>query len=177
MTDLFIIVLLLWAAFSGWRAGFIKEVISTIGFFAGLLVAATCYRTLGEYLTVDGSETNMFTSILAFFLLWIIVPIALGMAANLLTAAIKGMCLGLPNSLLGALVGVIKYVVLISCVLNVMESLHIMNTSRAGESHLYEPVKGIVGFFLSSDSTTVAPAADDALRADTVWVDVSQKHE
>ena len=73
--------------------------------------------------------------------------------------------------------GVIKYVVLISCVLNVMESLHIMNTSKAGESHLYEPVKGIVGFFLSSDSTTVDPAADDALRADTVWVDVSQKHE
>ena len=65
-------------------------------------MAATCYRTLGEYLTVDGSETNMFTSILAFFLLWVIVPIALGMAANLLTAAIKGMCLGLPNSLLGA---------------------------------------------------------------------------
>ncbi|MBR4936637.1 MAG: CvpA family protein, partial [Bacteroidaceae bacterium] len=104
MIDLFLIVLLLWSLFSGWRNGFIKEVVSTVGFLVGLFVAATCYTTLGEYLAVNGSETNQVTSIIAFFILWIIVPIALGFAANVLTRAIKGMQLGIPNSLLGAVI-------------------------------------------------------------------------
>ena len=127
MIDLFILVLMIWAAFNGWRNGFIKEVVSSVGFLAGLLIAATCYSTFGEYLAVTGTESNMFTSVVAFFLLWIVVPIVLGLVANILTKALKGMQLGLPNSILGALVSLVKYVVLISCVLNVMQALHILN--------------------------------------------------
>ena len=104
MLDIFIIVVLLWALFSGWRAGFIKEVASMVGALVGLLVAATCYSSFGEYLAVNGSETNMVTSVIAFFLLWIFVPIVLGYVANVLTKSLKGMKLGMPNSILGALV-------------------------------------------------------------------------
>ena len=50
MVDIFIIVVLVWALFSGWRAGFLKEVTSGIGVLVGLLVAATCYSTFGKYL-------------------------------------------------------------------------------------------------------------------------------
>ena len=42
MIDIFIIVVLLWALFSGWRSGFVKEVTSLIGALVGLLIAATC---------------------------------------------------------------------------------------------------------------------------------------
>ena len=67
MIDIFIIVVLLWALFSGWRSGFVKEVTSLIGALVGLLIAATCYSAFGEYLAVNGSETNMVTSVIAFF--------------------------------------------------------------------------------------------------------------
>ena len=77
MIDIFILILLLSAAFSGWRSGFLKEVVSTVGFLVGLFVEATRYKTFGQYLAVNGSEANMLTSIIAFLLLWVIVPIVL----------------------------------------------------------------------------------------------------
>ena len=107
--DIFIIAILLWAGFNGWKKGLLKELISMGGFLLGLLIAATCYSTLGEYLTVNGSQVNMLTSIVAFLILWIIVPIALGFVATMLTKTLKGMKLGTPNSILGLLVSILKY--------------------------------------------------------------------
>lgn len=174
MIDIFIIIILIWALFNGWSNGFVKELVSTVGILVGLLIAATCYSTLGEYLAVNGTETNMVTSIIAFLLLWIVVPIVLGLVANLLTKALKGMQLGTPNSILGAIVSLIKYGVLMSCVLNVMEALGIMNQEKAAESTLVTPVTKVVSSFFPEDTTTVS---DDAMqtKSDTVWVDVSQK--
>lgn len=177
MIDIFIIVLLLWAAYNGWRAGFLKEVVSAVGFLVGLLVAATCYTSFGEYLAVNGSETNMFTSLMAFFILWIIVPIVLGFVANVLTRALKGMQLGMPNSMLGAAVSIVKYLVLMSCVLNVMEGLHIMNNEKKGESYLYEPVVGVLQLVFPADTTQVAPADEFPVKNDTVWVNMRRNQE
>lgn len=174
MIDLFLIVLLIWSLFSGWRNGLIKEVVSTVGFLVGLFVAATCYSTLGEYLSVDGSETNQVTSIIAFFILWIIIPIALGFAANLLTRALKGMQLGIPNSLLGAVVSFVKFLILISCVLNVMSALNILDEAKRKESALFDPVCNVVRSFLPEDGTIGTLSSDlDTATGDTIWVEMS----
>ena len=175
MIDLFILVLMIWAAFNGWRNGFIKEVVSSVGFLAGLLIAATCYSTFGEYLAVTGTESNMFTSVVAFFLLWIVVPIVLGLVANILTKALKGMQLGLPNSILGALVSLVKYVVLISCVLNVMQALHILNEEKTEDSNLYAPVTGVLQWLWENHGTLMPADEADTLKNDTVWVDMTNR--
>ncbi len=173
MIDIFIVVLLGWAAFSGWRNGFVKELLSSAGFLVGLLVAATCYSYLGKYLAVDGTESNMMTSVIAFFLLWIIVPITLGLVANVLTKAVKGMRLGMPNSMLGAAVSFLKFFLLLSCVLNVMEALHIMNAEKTASSRLYRPVtESLRLFFPSQDGDA---AQDEGTKSDTVWVDMTKK--
>ena len=174
MIDLFLIVLLLWSLFSGWRNGFIKEVVSTEGFLVGLFVAATCYTTLGEYLAVNGSETNQVTSIIAFFILWIIVPIALGFAANVLTRAIKGMQLGIPNSLLGAVISFVKFLILISCVLNVMEALNILDETKRKDSALFSPVCNVVKMLLpESEHLKQFTPEDNSAESDTFWVEMN----
>ena len=66
MLDIFLLIVLLWAIYDGWHDGFVKQLASAVGFLLGLFVAATFYSTLGEYLTVDGSQTNMMTSVVAF---------------------------------------------------------------------------------------------------------------
>lgn len=175
MIDIFIIVLMLWALYSGWRAGFIKELVSGLGILIGLLVAALCYSAFGKYLLVEGTETNMVTSIIAFFLLWIAVPIVLGFVANLLTKALKGMALGMPNSILGAGVSLLKFLILISCVLNVMDGLHIMNQDKVQDSKLYKPVTGALRVFFPADSTQTDSAADKEEKPDTVWIDMRKK--
>ena len=170
--DIFLIVLLLWSAYSGWKQGFLKEVVSALGFLVGLLIAATCYSQLGTYLTMAGSQLGMLTNVVAFLLLWIIVPIVLGFAANMLTKALKGMRLGLPNSLLGALVSIAKFLILISCVLNVMSGLHILDEEKTRDSRLYEPTRGLLSILFSHADITNAPVSqEDTLQNDTLWVE------
>ena len=144
--DIFIGIVLLFALVRGMMNGLIKEIASTIGFLLGLLVAATCYETLGEYLTVDGSEVNMFTSIVAFLLLWIIVPIIFGLIATLITKALNLTALGVINRILGGVLSMAKFVILLSCVLNVMVSLNILNSERTEGSVLLDPVQYITKF-------------------------------
>lgn len=177
--DIFLIVLLLWSAYSGWRQGFLKEIVSALGFLVGLLIAATCYSQLGEYLTKAGSQMGALTNVVAFLLLWIIVPIVLGFVANMLTKALKGMKLGLPNSLLGAAVSIVKFAVLISCVLNVMAGLRILDEEKTKGSHLYEPARGMLSLLFSHADfgSGLNAQQEDTQQADTLWVDFNKSEE
>ena len=153
---------MVFALVRGMMNGFIKEIASTIGFLLGLLVAATCYETLGEYLTVDGSEVNMFTSIVAFLLLWIIVPIIFGLLATLITKLLNLTGLGIINRLLGGVLSMAKYLVLLSCVLNVMVSLNILNNERTEGSVMLEPVQFITKFAMERASDYVPEVIEKA---------------
>lgn len=180
MLDIFIIVVAVWAIFSGWRNGLLKELASGFGFLVGLFIAASCYSSFGKYLAVNGTEGNMMTSIVAFFILWVVVPIALGLAANLLTKVLNRLHLGALNRAAGSLVSLVKFTVLISCILSVMDSIGILNEKRTAESSFYLPIKGVV-------SSVIDAVIDDEVRpmqqvdgpatttGDTLWVDVPQK--
>ena len=167
--DIFIIIVLVWAGYSGWRNGFLKEIISTAGLFIGLLVAALLYNVLDDYLAVEGSQVNAVTSVVAFFILWIIVPIVLGFVATQLTKALKGMQLGLPNSLLGLAVSVIKYLVLMSCVFNMLTALTLMNEERTKNSRLYKPVNSV----LSVAFNGIKAEYEERTKPDTIWINVN----
>ena len=168
--DIFIIAILLWAGFNGWKKGLLKELISMGGFLLGLLIAATCYSTLGEYLAVNGSQVNMLTSLIAFLILWIIVPIALGFVATMLTKTLKGMQLGTPNSILGLLVSVLKYGLLLSCLLSAMNALGLLSQEKIAGSHLYKPTTSIVSSIFEHGITQSDDKQDQ--KADTTWVDM-----
>ncbi len=178
MLDIFILVVLAWAVLSGWRNGLIKEIASAIGFLFGLFIAATCYSTFGSYLAVNGSEGNMITSIAAFFILWICAPIVLGLAANVLTKCFKNTFIGGINSIGGIVVSVIKFTILLSCILSAMSALHILNEERTADSKLYEPVKGVLSTLVDwaitpkDEVNTITPADKAATAGDTIWVDV-----
>ena len=160
--DIFIGIILIFALVRGLMNGFVKELASTIGFLVGLFVAATCYETLGEYLTVDGSEVNMFTSIVAFLLLWIIVPIIFGLLATLITKALDLTALGIANRIGGGILSMAKYLVLLSCVLNVMVSLNILNNERTEGSVMLEPVQFITKFAMERASDYVPEVIEKA---------------
>lgn len=179
MLDIFIIVVAVWAIISGWRNGLLKELAAGCGFLVGLFIAASCYSTFGEYLAVNGTEGNMITSIIAFFILWIIVPIALGLAANLMTKVINHMHLGMLNRAAGSAVSFIKFAVLLSCILSVMNALGILNEERTEESRFYLPIKGIVSSvidgIIDDDVRPMEQVEQPATAGDTVWIDVPKK--
>ena len=166
--DIFILIVVLFALVRGLMNGFFKELASTIGFLLGLFVAATCYETLGEYLTVDGSEVNMLTSIVAFLLLWIVVPIVFGMLATFLTKVVKESALAPLNRIGGGLLSVAKFLVLISCLLNVMAELRILNQERAEGSVLATPVQSLTKFAVDH-AKDYAPELKEM--ADTIFIE------
>lgn len=179
MLDIFIFIVVVWAIISGWRNGLLKEVVTSVGYLFGLLIAATCYSTFGQYLAVNGSQGNMVTSIIAFFILWVISPIVLGLAANILTKVLNRAHLGGLNRMAGAAVSLVKFTVLLSCVLSVMSALGILNEERTKESALFEPVKGVVSsiidMVIDNDMRPIDHVDHGATASDTLWVDVPKK--
>lgn len=176
--DLFIAILLVWALISGWRNGFLKEIVSTIGIISGLLIAALLYMLMGDnLLAVTGSTTNMFLSIVAFFILWIILPIVLSFVAGQLTRMLKGMQLGLPNCLLGMVFSTTKFALLLSCALNMMSRLDILDTEKTCDSHLYGPTIALMPFFGDQVSQYRSAHSCDGQASDTIWVDLKQQQQ
>ncbi len=173
--DLFICALLLWAIFSGWRNGFIKEVFSTIGVILGLVLAAVLYYYFSDTIfAITGTETNMVLNIVAFLLLWIIIPLMLGMVANMLTAALKGLSLNTPNNILGMLFSVGKFAILLSCVLNMMLKLNILSEQKAKDSHLLEPVCSLMPF-VHDELHDMGEKLYEGELSDTIWIKVPHK--
>ena len=184
MLDLFILVVILWSLYNGWRAGFIREALSTTGLLVGLLGASFVYSTLGDALVIaTGNQVNMVTNIIAFFLLWIIIPLVLGFAATLLTKMLGKLHLGSINSASGAALSFIKYLCLLSCILTAMYSLGILNEERVQKSVCYPPVSGVLSWAVdavfaesndastdSSHQRTTPSNAKDNNASDTVWV-------
>ena len=188
MLDLFILVIIGWSLYNGWRAGFLREVLSTAGILVGLFGASLAYSVFGETLAVStGSQVNMVTNIVAFFLLWIIIPLALGFAATLLTKVMRKLQLGSINAAAGAGLSLIKYVILLSCLLTAMHSLGILNEERVEKSVLYRPVSGVLSWAVDavfnndedahkvthrngSGTHNDAANSDDSDQSDTVWV-------
>ncbi len=182
MLDLFIIVVILWSLYNGWRAGFIREALSTTGLLTGLLGASFVYSALGDTLVIaTGNQVNMVTNIIAFFILWIIIPLILGFAATLLTKMLGKLHLGSINSATGAALSFIKYLCLLSCILTAMHSLDILNEERVQKSVCYPPVSGVLSwavdavFSNNKDAThstqhTTSSNAKDNNESDTVWV-------
>ena len=184
MLDLFIIVVILLSLYNGWRAGFIREALSTTGLLTGLLGASFVYSAFGDTLVIaTGNQVNMVTNIIAFFLLWIIIPLVLGFAATLLTKMLGKLHLGSINSAAGAALSFIKYLCLLSCILTAMHSLGILNEERVQKSVCYSPVSGVLSWSMgavfaerndastdSSHQRTTPSNAKDSNASDTVWV-------
>lgn len=100
--------LLLYGAWRGWKNGVIKEVVYFAGFFIGLYLAYCYYTKVGG-------------DLIGFLLVWIGVPVLLGVVARLLTALLdKIIIVGTVNKLLGAFVGFVKYALLIGCLMMVV---------------------------------------------------------
>ena len=175
--DLFICVLAVWAIYNGWNNGFVKEIFSTLGIIAGLVVAAIVYNVWGkDFLAVTGSETNMVLSVGMFLILWILLPLVFGLVANVLTRAIKGFQLGFVNSLLGVVFSVGKFALLLSCVLNMMTALDILGESKKAESHLYKPAVQLLPF-VSEQVEKQHAKASETEKNDTLWVDFNRNQQ
>ncbi|MCD8304604.1 MAG: CvpA family protein [Prevotellaceae bacterium] len=98
-------LVLLYGLVSGWRNGLVKELCSTVGFVVGCVAAWYLH---------DKYNLNTWWTLL----FCVAVPIVLGFVASLVSVVLNSIFLiGTLNRLLGAVVGCVKYGLLIGFIL------------------------------------------------------------
>jgi membrane protein required for colicin V production len=145
--DVFLCLVFGWGLWKGWKSGLLKEAASLGGFIIGLFIARICYGILGDYLAPRLGTSPTMANIFAFIFLWVAVPIALGILARFFTRIAKDTPFGGLNRLGGACISFIKYALLLSCMLNIMAFIHMVDDEKqTDESLLYTPTKSFVGW-------------------------------
>ena len=139
--DIFFIVVLIAGAWKGWTNGLLKEVLGLVGVFAGLYVAYLLYEQVGYQLAPHIGCSPTISNIIAFALMWIGVPILLGLLGSLLTKLLAWAGLDSVNHLGGSLVCIFMYAILLGAVCNVLSISLLVKDEAQQNSILFEPLK------------------------------------
>lgn len=139
--DLLFLALLALGAWRGWSNGLLKEVLGLIGVFAGFYVAYLLYEQVGCQLAPRIGTSPSVASILAFALIWMGVPLLLGLVGSLLTKILEWMGLGGVNNLGGVLVSLVKFWLILGAFANVLSITHLVPEETQQQSVLFEPLK------------------------------------
>lgn len=126
--EILIYIVLIVGAVVGFKQGAFKQVANFLGIGIGLLLAATLYHQFGDFLADKTGASMGFGRFIAFVLIVIIVPLALGWIAAFLTEFFKKLKLGCVNRVIGACVGVVSYALILSVSFNLLDFI----TSNAG---------------------------------------------
>ncbi len=156
--DIFLLVVLGIFAFSGWRKGLLKKVISLASLIFAIFLA-TKYAALGgrTLLTPFGLSGGIAT-IVSFLLIVLLVILVQEIAYRIF---VKKLAEGLWNKIAGAIIGVFEAALLMSILLLFLGTyLHIPSKETREHSFLFPPIKGFAPLVMDS-FTTFLPEAED----------------
>ena len=149
--DIILLVVIGAGAVIGFIKGFIKQLASILGLIVGLLAAKALYVSVAERGFSKITDSMTFAQILAFVVIWIVVPLLFLLVAALLTKAMEAVSLGWLNRWLGAGLGALKFLLLVSLLICVVEFIDSDNTmidrTMKEESVLYYPIESFAGMF------------------------------
>jgi membrane protein required for colicin V production len=138
-------------AIIGFMKGFVKQLASLLGLIVGLLAAKALYASLAVKLCPMLTDSMTVAQVLAFVFIWLAVPLLFSLGASLLTRAMEAVSLGWLNHWLGAGLGALKYLLLTSLLIGVIEFIDGDNTliskTKKKESVLYYPMEEFAGIF------------------------------
>lgn len=120
--DIFIIVFVLLFMYNGYRRGFIIESIGFLGFILGLLfsyMAHPVFKDIVESFGLKGDVASIVAYIAGVFIIYVIV-IVLG---SLIEKFLHVLRLGFVNNFIGALIGAVKSILIISALIWVIISI------------------------------------------------------
>lgn len=133
----------------GLYKGFIKQLAALAGLLIGLLVAKTLYIPLAEKLSPLLNQSMTVAQIIAFILIWLAVPLAFTLIGAILAKLMEAASLGFINRLLGMGLSILKYTLVISLFINLLDFFDssdlLIKESKKQESALYYPLKDLVG--------------------------------
>jgi membrane protein required for colicin V production len=108
--DILTIVALVWAVISGWRSGFVSQLLGLIGIILGVVLSIRYGATVGAMLNID----ERFSVVAGFLITLVATLIVATILAKLLARVLSFIGLGWVNTLLGIVLSVVKGLLVLS---------------------------------------------------------------
>jgi len=152
--DICIAIPLLWSIYKGFTKGFILAIASLIGFWLGIWGSIHFSTYVIPILRNKFEITSSYLPIVAFFVTFLLIILVIYLLARLLQKVVEGMALGIVNKLAGAVFNFLKYVLIISVfisILNGIEQVHpVLPSKLKKESILYNAIGKIAPAIIPS---------------------------
>ena len=108
--DILTLVALIWAVVSGWRSGFVSQLLGLVGIILGIILSLRYGAAVGEMFNIDPK----FSVVAGFLITFVAVLIAATILARLISKVLSFIGLGWVNTLLGIALSVIKGLLVLS---------------------------------------------------------------
>jgi membrane protein required for colicin V production len=145
--DWLILIMMGIGILTGVMQGFVKQLASLVGLVAGLLVARALFGVAGEWLAPEIGTSVTVAQIIAFVLIWVLVPLGFTIAAAILSRALSVVHLGWVNRWLGSGLGLLKYLMIVGLFIHAIEYIdphsQLVNAEKKQGSVFYEPVRSL----------------------------------
>ena len=144
--DILLLILLGVGFISGLFSGAVKQIISLAAFVLGFVVACLFYQPLADTLT-GFLNFPSFCKVVAFLLLWFIVPIVVNIVGSLVSSLMNHLpVIGFLNRLLGGVVCMAKYALVLGTLIWFFSSINLLKEETMQESKLCKPLKAFPEF-------------------------------
>ena len=108
--DILTLVALIWAVVSGWRSGFVSQLLGLVGIILGIILSVRYGAAVGEMFNID----VRFSVVAGFLITFVVVLIAATILARLISKVLSFIGLGWVNTLLGIALSVVKGLLVLS---------------------------------------------------------------
>lgn len=144
IVDIILLLILAAALLSGGYKGAIKQIASLCGVVFGIIAGRLYYEELGRWLANIFNMPSYLHAWLPFLAIFLLVLIACVAAGSMINAVVEAAGVGWFNRLCGAAIAAVKWVLLLSIILNIVEFFEIVDKTRyykeKKESALYRPL-------------------------------------
>lgn len=108
--DILTLVALVWAVISGWRSGFVSQLLGLIGIVLGVVLSIRYGAEIGAMFHID----TRFSAVAGFLITFVTALIATTIVAKLISRILSFIGLGWVNTLLGILLSIVKGLLVLS---------------------------------------------------------------
>lgn len=148
--DVFILVLLVWGAYKGFKNGLVIELFTLFALFLGLYAAIHFSDFLAEKITDETPSEESYVPVIAFILTFLAVGAMVYFGGKAFEKVIKVVQLSALNKLMGALFGLIKYTFIAGTLIVIVDSMDnrsdIISDETKDGSVSYTFTKSVVTF-------------------------------
>jgi membrane protein required for colicin V production len=123
--DIFLILIILFGAYGGYKEGLIVSLFSVIAIILGVLGG---FKLMGNLMVILANKYNIDEKVLpyiAFGVVFIIIVIVVNLLGKLIKASITAPVLGVVDNVAGAILGVVRATFMLSIVFWIVDSLKI----------------------------------------------------